>query len=96
MRLMMLFPCASVLLFAGGCTPSSNGTTGLSAIAAPTALERDERVTLAVQQAAPADLNGQWSWRNEEVLRMPPFVAALVGIQPEARTRRRGASRPEP
>jgi hypothetical protein len=36
-----------------------------------------------VLPASPADLSGAWNWSRSEILRMPPLVAALVGIVPE-------------
>lgn len=30
-----------------------------------------------------ADVGGDWTWSNVEVLRMPPFVVAMLGIGPE-------------
>lgn len=29
------------------------------------------------------DISGEWNWSNEEVLSFPPFIAALLGVQPE-------------
>lgn len=35
--------------------------------------------------ASPVDVGGAWNWSNEEMLRFPPFVAAMLGIAPEGR-----------
>jgi len=37
----------------------------------------------AAQWHGTADLSGSWTWSNLETLKMPPFLAAALGITPE-------------
>ncbi len=43
------------------------------------------RPSVEVMAASPVDVGGVWNWSNEEMLRFPPFVAAMLGIAPEGR-----------
>ena len=50
----------------------------------PVGVERDVPPgAVAASIHAVPDVSGTWNWSNEERLRMPPFVAGLVGIVPE-------------
>lgn len=33
--------------------------------------------------STPIDISGTWTWSNEEIVKFPPFVAAMLGIAPE-------------
>jgi hypothetical protein len=71
----LLSGTAALLLTACTMTPDGGEPQSLTALA-PTAPS-------AVQPGSPPDLSGSWNWSNVEVLRMPSFVAIMVGIKPE-------------
>lgn len=54
----------------------------------PTGVEQEataSTATVASVTGSPVDLEGSWSWTRVEQLKMPEFVAAMVGIVPEGK-----------
>lgn len=81
MRLRLYLSATAVFLCVGCSTTSDGGLTSAGiAIAGPSALQGAD--TTAVR-GSPPDLGGAWDWNSVESLRMPRFVAALVGVEPE-------------
>ena len=76
MRASLLLSGTAALLLAG-CTMTPAGSEPQSLTTLP------PTAASAVQPGSPPDLSGAWNWSNVEVLRMPTFVAMMVGIKPE-------------